>query len=233
MSSVETLERADLTVLGLLPGASNRTLLVTAGGSGPGSLAVYKPASGEAPLWDYSQGTLHRREAAAYEIARALGWPSVPATVLREGPEGPGAVQAFVDAVPGEHFFSLREGRLADFRPFALFDALINNGDRKGGHLLLGRDGQIWGIDHGVSLGVEPNLRTVIWEFAGDPIPGYLMRDVERVVGEVRSGELGSHLAEILSAPEAEALRQRGHDLLETATFPEPGPERPFPWPLI
>lgn len=230
IGSFDALLTAPLRVVRAMRGASNRTLLVEAEGSG---LAIYKPSSGEAPLWDYPPGTLHRREVAAYEMSRALGWPAVPATVLRDGPEGPGAVQGLVDAIAGEHFFTLREQRLPEFVAFALFDALINNGDRKSGHCLLGKDGVIWGIDHGVSLGVEPNLRTVIWEFAGEPIPADLAADLERVRAELHGDELGSRITRLLSAKETAAAVERAEALLEAGRLPEPGPARPFPWPLV
>ena len=126
---------------------------------------------GEAPLWDFPDGTLHRREVAAFELARALGWPRVPPTVLRDGPYGPGSVQLFVSFDPAEHFFTLEVEHADTFRRVAMFDLAANNADRKGGHCLLDADGEIWVIDHGVCFAVEPKLRTVIWTFVDEPLP--------------------------------------------------------------
>ena len=146
-------------------------------------LAVYKPQAGEAPLWDFPDGTLGQREVAAYTLASALGWPSVPPTVWREGPEGPGSVQAFVDADFEEHYFTLRSAFAEQFRRVAAFDLVANNADRKGGHCLLVRDtGVVWLIDHGVCFAVEPKLRTVVWDHAGEPVPGSKVRPAGRTV---------------------------------------------------
>lgn len=230
----ELLAGGELEVAGLLPRASNNTFLARVRGTGGShTLAVYKPRHGEAPLWDFPDGTLAARETAAYEVARALGWPSVPATVLRDGPLGPGAVQAFVEADPREHFFTLRETRLGEFRSMALFDAFVNNADRKGGHCLLDPDGRIWSIDHGLCFHEHPKLRTVIWEFADDPISPDLRRDLGRVVGEVRDGPLGAALRALLAEAEVEALARRGEALVEAGRFPLPGPGRPVPWPPV
>jgi hypothetical protein len=149
----------DLEILGLLPRSSNYTFLARAGGEGEGSvLVVYKPRRGEVPLWDFTEGTLCQREVAAYVVARALGWPNVPPTILRDGPEGVGSVQRFVAFDPEAHYFTLEPERADDFRKVALFDVVVNNADRKGGHCLLGEDGTIWVIDHGVCFSDEPLL---------------------------------------------------------------------------
>lgn len=222
-----------MRLVGRLPDASNNTFLVEVEGDGRPLRAVYKPRRGEAPLWDFPQGSLAGREVAAYELSRALGWPSVPPTVLRDGPYGEGAVQLFVDAVPDEHFFTLRSSRLEDFRAVAAFDVVANNADRKGGHCLLGRDGGIWVIDHGLCFHVAPKLRTVIWEFAGDPVPQDLLDDVRRVAGELRSEPLRASLAGLIDGAEVEEAARRAEGLAEAARFPEPGPGRVVPWPPI
>ena len=134
-------------------------------------LAVYKPRSGEAPLWDFEEGTLAAREVAAYVVADALGWPWVPPTVLREGPQGMGSVQRFVAFDQDQHYLTMRRDRPDEFRRIALFDLVANNADRKSGHCLLARDGRIFVVDHGVCFHVEPKLRTVIWDFVDEPIP--------------------------------------------------------------
>lgn len=219
----------ELEVLGLLPGASNHTFLGRVGGV----RVVYKPIRGEAPLWDFPPGTLATREVAAARLAEALGWPQVPATVLREGPAGPGAVQEFVAHVRGEHVFTLRGRRADDLRAVAVFDVVANNADRKGGHVLLGEDDRLWCIDHGLTFHVEPKLRTVIWDYAGEPLPERLVADLERVAGELADGPLRAELAGLLEPDEVEATAARASSLLEAGRLPEPGPGRVVPWPLV
>ncbi len=160
-----------IELLGLLPNASNAAFLARCRAGDEERFAVYKPSRGETPLWDFPEGTLHRREVAAFVVAAALGWPNVPPTVLRDGPEGPGSLQLFVRFQVGEHYFTLQDERREDFRRVALFDLVVNNADRKAGHCLLGEDGRIWVIDHGVCFSDEPKLRTVIWDFLDEPIP--------------------------------------------------------------
>jgi hypothetical protein len=232
-SVLRLLSEGDVEILGLLPRASNYTFLAKVEGADEKALAVYKPQAGEIPLWDFSEGTLCKREVAAFEVARALGWPDVPPTVLREGPEGPGSLQLYVDFDPEEHYLTLRERRPDDFRRVALFDAVINNADRKSGHCLLSRDGRVFLIDHGVSFHHLPKLRTVIWEFAGEELPPELVRDLERFVGELRNGRLASRLSALLAPHEIEAMEARAAMLLEADVFPHPGPGRPYPWPVI
>jgi uncharacterized repeat protein (TIGR03843 family) len=230
---LDLLANGEIRPLGLLSGATNHTFLVEVADGGHIAQAVYKPRRGERPLWDFPQGTLHLREVAAYRLAEALGWPDVPATVLRDGPAGIGAVQAFVDSDPNEHFFTLQSSRLEDFLPVAAFDVLANNADRKSGHCLLGRDGRIWCIDHGLCFGTRSPLRSVIWEFAGQAIPEDLMADIERVTGELRSGPLREAMIELLSEWEVDATVARGVVSLETGVFPRPGAGRAHPWPLV
>ena len=174
------LATAELEVLGLLPNASNHTFLVRprADDGEHGILAVYKPRRGETPLWDFPEGTLCAREVATYVVARTLGWPNVPATVLRDGPFGIGSVQRFVPSEPDEHYFTLAERFPAEFRRVAAFDLVINNADRKAGHCLLGEDGRIHVVDHGVCFSDEPKLRTVIWDFIGEPIEETVREDL-------------------------------------------------------
>ena len=153
-----------------MPWSSNATFLAKLEHDGVESLAIYKPRKGERPLWDFPRGTLCDREVAAHLVSEALGWDIVPLTILRDGPAGVGMVQRFVDHDPEEHFFTLRE-RFGDmFRRFALFDVVINNADRKSGHCLRDRHDHVWGIDHGVSFHAAVKLRTVIWDYEGEPI---------------------------------------------------------------
>ena len=175
---IALLERGDLEVLGLLPRASNFTFLARVRDGKEQTLAVYKPRSGEAPLWDFEEGTLAAREVAAFVVAEALGWPWVPPTVLRDGPHGPGSVQRFVAFDQDQHYLTMQNERPDEFRRIALFDLVANNADRKSGHCLLAEDGRIFVVDHGVCFHEQPKLRTVIWDFVGEPIPEDLRTDL-------------------------------------------------------
>jgi hypothetical protein len=225
----------ELEILGLLPRSSNYTFLVRATGEdGDQALGVYKPQRGEIPLWDFPEGTLCRREVAAYVVARALGWPNVPPTILRDGPEGLGSVQTFVSFDPEEHYFTLQEGFAEDFRAAAAFDLVVNNADRKGGHCLLGEDGRIWLIDHGVCFSAEPKLRTVIWEYMDEPIPASLLAGIERLgVALDEGGTDRDELGALLNEEELLALRRRIGEIAASPVFPGPGGDRPFPWPPV
>ena len=229
----EALAGGNLRLLGLVAGASNGTFLVEATGEEGATLAIYKPRDGEAPLWDFPEGTLWRREIAAYEVASALGWPNVPLTVRGDGPLGIGAVQAFVDHDPGQHYFTLRAGREEAFMRVALFDAIVNNADRKGGHCLLGPDDRIWLVDHGTCFNVDPTMRTVVWDHAGDPIPAQMLTEVRAAAKALRGPPLAGTLTELLSAEEAGATAARAEALAQAGRFPEPGPHRHVPWPPI
>ena len=223
-----------MELLGLLPGASNATLLARCVADEDEVLAVYKPRRGETPLWDFPDGTLHRREVAAYVTARALGWPNVPPTVLRDGPAGPGSVQLFVDADPSAHYFTLEASHAETFRRVALFDLAVNNADRKAGHCLLDDTGAIWVIDHGVCFSDEPKLRTVIWDFVGEPFPTDATPDLRRLCDDLAGGgPTRRELEPLLDASELDAMRARIDGLLRVGVFPAPGPGRPFPWPPI
>jgi uncharacterized repeat protein (TIGR03843 family) len=223
----------DLELLGLLPRSSNYAFLARATIADDGALVVYKPRRGETPLWDFPDGTLCNREVAAYVLARRLGWPNVPPTVLRDGPEGEGSVQSFVDFDPNEHYFTMAEaGRFLDeFQRIALFDVVANNADRKAGHCLLGRDGRIHVIDHGVCFAEEEKLRTVIWEFVGEPIPSSELADLRRLTEGFAA--LREELAHLLSERELVALRERLTGVVGAGRFPEPGEDRPYPWPPV
>ena len=185
------------------------------------------------PLWDFPEGTLCQREVAAYVVARELGWPNVPPTVLREGPEGIGSAQLFVEFDPSQHYFTL-EGTHADaFRRVALFDVVVNNADRKGGHCLLAPDGTIWVIDHGVCFSDEPKLRTVIWEYVGEPIPPELLDDVRTLRERVAAARCGRSSAGCSPPPSWRRSTSAIDAVLSSGVFPEPGPGRPYPWPPV
>jgi uncharacterized repeat protein (TIGR03843 family) len=217
-----------------MPWSSNGTYLVQLDGSvridGSPDRAIYKPRSGERPLWDFPPG-LDRRETAAFELSEALGWGIVPPTVLRdEAPLGPGSVQSFVEHDPEQHHFTLVEDeRFHDqLRSIAVFDLLANNTDRKSGHCLLDRDGHVFGIDHGLCFSAEFKLRTVIWEFGGEPIADELLEDVQRVITDVPV-----ELCDLLSATELDALTQRGRWIVRNAELPTDDRGHRYPWPLV
>lgn len=224
------LECGEIEILGRMPWSSNGTFLVTSTLDGVAVRAVYKPRRGERPLWDFDEGTLCHREVAAFELSASLGWNLVPETVLRDGPLGTGAVQRFVDHDPDEHYFTLLESHTDRFRAFAAFDMLANNADRKSGHCLLCHDdGVIVGIDHGLGFHEHPKLRTVIWDFAGEPIPDDILADVVRAK-RAGFGRVGEHLSPV----EFEALDTRAQALLSSKRFPDPDDSyRSFPWPLV
>jgi uncharacterized repeat protein (TIGR03843 family) len=227
------LEGGALRVRGLLPRASNFTFLAEVTDGGRRLPVVYKPRAGETPLWDFPDGTLCNREVAAHVLAEALGWPNVPATVLRDGPHGPGSVQLFVDADPGEHYFTLLERHPDVFRAVAAFDVVAGNGDRKSGHCLLGSDGAVWVVDHGLCFNARPVLRTVIWDFAGEPVPAGLAADLHRIERELRGGPLRASLLPLLEPAEVDAAADRAGALAGTGVFPPPGPGRSMPWPPV
>jgi len=161
---------------GLMPDCSNYTYLAQVRGHDGDLLAVYKPASGEMPLDDFPDGTLGKREVAAYLVSEALGWRVVPPTVYRaDGPHGPGSLQQFIAADLSQHYFTMMPKRAEDFRMMAAFDCIVNNADRKSGHCLLDDTGHIWGVDNGLTFHPLPKLRTVIWEFGGEAVPQTLV----------------------------------------------------------
>jgi hypothetical protein len=227
------LERGDLEVVGMLPRASNSTYLGRVRAGGRSVPVVYKPRAGETPLWDFPDGTLCNREVAASVLADAIGWPNVPPTVLRDGPYGVGSVQHYVEAEPGLHYLTLREDRLREFEAVAAFDIVTGNGDRKSGHCLLGLDGRIWVVDHGLCFNLRPVLRTVIWDFAEAQVPAGLLDDLARVSEELRRGPLRQRLLELLSEDEVDATADRADSLRSAGAFPPPGPGRSVPWPAI
>jgi hypothetical protein len=229
----DLLRTGDPDVLGRMPWSSNATFLANLSAPDGELLAVYKPQRGERPLWDFPRGTLALREVAAYEISEALGWGIVPDTVMRDGPAGPGMMQRFVEHDPDEHYFTLLESHPDDFLRMAAFDVVINNTDRKGGHCLIDADGRIWGVDHGVSFHAQWKVRTVIWDFANEPIPADLCDDLRDVAARLR-GDLGTRLRELLDRFEIDAIRARIEHLLARGTLPEADPGyHSYPWPLV
>jgi hypothetical protein len=219
-----------------MPDCSNYTYLAqVCGPDGNETLGVYKPAAGESPLDDFPDGTLGKREVAAYLVSEALGWDVVPLTVYRpDGPLGPGSLQQFITADLREHYFSLMPLRAPDFRVMAAFDVIVNNADRKSGHCLLDGEGKIWGVDNGLTFHSLPKLRTVIWEFAGEPVPDRLRRDARRLATRLSANEAWViDLKRLVSAAELRALGRRALRLAEEGTYPAPSSRWAYPWPLI
>ena len=225
------LAEGDIEVIGRMPWSSNHTFLVTCALGDEEASAVYKPGRGERHLWDFPEG-IYRREVAAYELSRALGWDLVPETVERDdAPLGPGSLQLFVAADFSQHHFTLIEDEEHhdQLRAICAFDVVANNADRKSGHCILGDDGRIWAIDHGLCFHAEPKLRTVIWEFAGERLPAELVDDLARM-----AEDLPAALRPLLSVREVQAVGRRTRALLKAGRFPVPDPDtHHYPWPLV
>ena len=224
------LEQGELEVLGRMPWSSNATFLSEVRCGDDVMRAIYKPRRGERPLWDFPSGLDHR-EVAAYQLSEALGWDLVPRTILRDGPMGPGSVQEFVEADFQQHYFTLYEDESTHdaLRAMCAFDLIGNNTDRKSGHVLRRLDGQIIGIDHGLMFHHEFKLRTVIWEFGGQPIPPPLVSDVAALA----ESELPDQLASLLDVFERDAVRTRARALADAGCFPIDETGRRYPWPLV
>ncbi len=233
--TLSILTHGTIDPIGTILWGSNVTLLVSVQQEGDELPAIYKPTRGERPLWDFDSGTLALREVAAYLTSRELGWDMVPPTILREdGPAGPGSLQLFVEADQERNYLTFSEEEKQRLRPVTLFDLIINNADRKAGHVLLGPQDEIWLIDHGVSFHEEYKLRTVIWDFVGEPVPEDLLRDAARF--RIRldgDAALKDAFSTLLSEAEIRALVQRLDAVLADPHFPAPGPGRPYPWPLV
>ncbi|RPK67003.1 Phosphatidylinositol 3- and 4-kinase [Streptomyces sp. ADI96-02] len=251
-----------LTVLGQVGGASNAVLHCTVAYDGEERTCVYKPVAGERPLWDFPDGTLARREVAAYEVSRATGWDLVPPTVLRDGPYGEGMCQLWIDAAEGEPpLLALVEGEEAGegwkavglaevgeggtallvhaddprLRRLSVLDAVINNGDRKGGHLLPAPGGLLYGIDHGVTFNADDKLRTLLWGWAGEPLTGEALSVLTELSAALApDSALATRMAQLITAAELEALRERVAGLLKDGEHPRPsGQWPPIPWPPV
>lgn len=233
--TLETLRQGDLQLEGLISWGSNYTFLGRVCEGEREVMVIYKPQKGERPLWDFAPGTLCLRERAAYIVSESLGWHVVPPTVLRDGPHGWGSVQLFVDHDPDRHYFTF-EGRYQfQLQRIVLFDMLVNNADRKGGHVLIDDEDRLWSIDHGICFHSDYKLRSVIWEFAGRAIPDSLLQDLDSLQTRLDDPacDVTVTLNELLRPRELQALRQRLHKLLAEKKFPKPGPGRHYPWPPV
>ena len=225
---------------GLMRWGSNYTFLVTITYDKAKFLGIYKPRMGERPLWDFPDGTLCQRETASFLVSEMLCWHIVPPTILRDGPRGIGSVQAFVNHDPEEHYFTFPEHQDAlliepQIKKMAVFDAIINNADRKGGHCLLDESSRIWGIDHGLTFHPANKLRTVIWDYSGRSIPDAIMADIETLCARLDDGQdpHTQQLVELISSHEMHALKNRVDRLIHSGTFPRPGAGPNRPWPAV
>ncbi len=225
-------------VQGRLPYSSNYSYLVKISDRDRSLAAVYKPGQGESPLWDFDHGSLCNRETAAYQVSQALNWGLVPPTILRQGPYGQGSIQFYVEHDPDQHYFSVRDDArfAAALQRIALFDYIINNADRKSGHCLVCANGRMWAIDHGVCFHVEYKLRSVIWEFSGQPIAPDLLADMARFDAGLadRDATFSRIFTTLLTGGEVEAMRNRLAHLLKNRSYPGPlAMRRNYPWPPI
>lgn len=229
------LEQGEFGRLRVVPQGSNATYETTLALDGADPVrAIYKPAGGEAPLWDFPPASLYKREYAAYFLSEILEWNIVPLTLVREGPQGIGTVQLFVDHDPRDNFFTIREQHPSEFKRMAAYDLLINNADRKASHCLRDSSGRIWSIDHGVVLHDELKLRTVIWDYAGEPVPEEVVEGLvrlERLFAE--QDPLVQPLDDLLHPAEQRALHQRLLAILRKPVFPfMDSSRRWYPWPM-
>ena len=227
------LQNGTLRVTGRLIDASNATLFAIAELDDVEMVCIYKPIAGERPLWDFPDGCLAHREFAAYIVSEYLGFNVVPLTVLRDGPYGKGMAQEWIDideSIDLAQFFSSDHSAL---RSMALFDAVVNNTDRKIGHLLPVNSEIVYGCDHGVTFHVEDKLRTVLWQWAGDTLRADEIQLLQRAADSLH-GELRVQLEQLLTADEIDALEMRVNRLLNQGCFPHPSPDWPaVPWPAF
>ena len=237
--ALNLLNLGKITLQGEFVWGSNYTFLVNLEFNGDKGAGVYKPTRGERPLWDFPPASLAKREVAAFLVSEALGWRFVPPTVLRKnGPLGLGSLQLYIEHDPEYHYFNFSHDDLERLKPVAIFDMLINNADRKGSHILRDSASKLWLIDHGVCFHVEEKLRTVIWDFVGQPFPDVLCADLARfsqiMSNQVEDTGFMDQIRQYLSPGEIKALKRRAERLVQTGQFPSPDPyRRPFPWPQL
>ena len=230
-AALDLLAHGEIDVVGRLVEASNATLYCAVSAAGISAACVHKPIAGERPLWDFPDGTLAGREVAAYAASAATGWRIVPPTVMRDGPYGPGMVQLWIDVDESVDLVALVRSDDDRLRRIAVLDAVLNNADRKGGHLLPTADGHVYGVDHGVCFAVENKLRTVLWGWAGQPLTDEALDVLGRLRAEL-DGDLAHELAGLLVPAEVAATRARVERLLARGRHPVPSRNWPaVPWP--
>ncbi|MCX6017080.1 MAG: SCO1664 family protein [Chloroflexi bacterium] len=243
-SLLRVLTGGDMELLGLMPYGSNYTFLARIADASAAAqdddaalLSVYKPRRGEAPLWDFTNGTLCMREYAAYLVSEALGWRIVPPTVLRDGDHGFGSVQLYIENDEEQHFFTFRDDPTCreQLQRICIFDLITNNADRKSGHCLRDTDGHVWAIDHGICFNRDHKLRTVIWDFASQKISDSLLSDVQTLRDRVEADQtIGRALRQLLDEDEVRAFVRRIDGVLKLRMFPSPSrSERSIPWPPV
>ncbi|WSG19389.1 SCO1664 family protein [Nonomuraea sp. NBC_01738] len=232
--ALKLLRDGRLEVAGRLVEATNMTLYCSLTLAGRTAACVYKPVRGERPLWDFPDGTLAAREVAAFEVSQATGWGIVPPTVYRDGPFGPGMCQLWIDTEHEIDLMRLVRSRHPALRRMAVFDAVVNNADRKGGHLLPLADGHVYGVDHGVCFAADDKLRTVLWQWRGKPLAREAVEVLAKLEREIESGSLGRRLRQLLTLAEVEATWTRVRRLLDSGVHPYPSQDWPaIPWPPI
>jgi hypothetical protein len=230
------LERGELSVEGRLVDASNATLFCTVTLDGVTKGCIHKPIAGERPLWDFPEGTLASREVAAYAVSEACGWQIVPPTVMRDGPFGPGMCQLWIDIDEAVDIVALARSDHPQLRRIAVFDAVVNNADRKGGHLLPTVAGHVYGVDHGVCFSVDEKLRTVLWQWRDRPLPDEALEVLRQLEAGLtgRDGHLSlrGRLGDLLACDEVDRTLRRVRRLLRRSRFPLPSEDwPPIPWP--
>jgi hypothetical protein len=235
---IQTLQFGTLTLIGQALRGSNSTFLTKVSDSHLTVQAIYKPSKGERPLWDFPDFTLAQREVSAFIVSTLLGWNLVPPTVFRQQPAiyGKGSLQLFIEHNPTFHYLNFPINDPGILMKIAIFDLIINNADRKSGHIIFDSNHKPWLIDHGLCFNYEYKHRTVIWDFAGLSIPDDLLKDIQKFIKKLQCGRLHlvSKLNMLLSELEVTTMIHRGQYLIAQAVFPYPEPNRrSYPWPPI
>ena len=227
-SALDLLESSDLIIEGRLVDASNASLLCTLENGSSNARAIYKPVAGERPLWDFPDGQLAFREVAAFLISEMGSFHLIPPTVFRDGPFGPGAVQLWIDVDEDADLVAFGQSADPQLRSMALLDSVLNNTDRKFGHLLLTSEGRLFGCDHGVTLHSDDKLRTVLWQWSGEDLQP---NEILQLQGLLKSID-HSDLHEWITSTEISSLKARIQRLIDAKKFPEPSEDWPaVPWP--
>jgi uncharacterized repeat protein (TIGR03843 family) len=229
--ALQVLRESEITASKLIPWGSNYTFAVALElPNGDEHLAIYKPRSGEAPLYDFPDGTLYLRETAAYVLSRRLGWNFVPPTVVRDGPHGVGSLQLYIQPMPEppDSNNNYWQGCQIEIERLVIFDHVANNADRKMGHCLRDRTGRIWGIDHGLTFNQYPKMRTVLWQFMGERISKPIIKELQDF--RLLEPEVRDELSQYLTTPELDALLARTDRLIETKQHPMLNPRRNIPY---
>ena len=220
-STLELLQHGEIVSWQLTPIGSNYTFLVQVRLGDRTGRAIYKPRNGEAPLWDFPSGTLYKRECASFLLSEVLGWNFIPCTVIRDGPHGVGAVQQYLEHDPRQNYYTLTAANAGELRMIACFDLVANNTDRKAAHLLLDSQGKLWGIDHGLTFHADTKIRTVVWDFSGEPIPEPLLASLADLSRKLQTpeGRL-KELVDLLHPQEVAAFQRRLDWVLTERVYP-------------